>query len=120
MFKKKTHIRKEPKNWRQIFRRHYTLFFTYYGRIVCLDNEYVYWPSYGKCWRNHQTIQETRENIGYNDDLRRDYQEHKHAMKFTRGARCKLPTVYDDEYISRTNCRCWKDVSKKRKQWMKE
>jgi hypothetical protein len=36
---------------------------------------------------------------------------------FTRGARRKLPTTWDDLQPSRVSCKSWKDFSRKHRQW---
>lgn len=36
---------------------------------------------------------------------------------FTRGARRKLPTSYDDILPSRVSCKSWKDFTRKHRQW---
>lgn len=58
----------------------------------------------GSCYRHPKTLNEMRQNC----DVK--YQE------YARKRRSHLPTAWDDFY--RDTSRCWKDQSKKRKQWM--
>lgn len=59
---------------------------------------------YGYGCRHPKTFNEMRQNADV------EYR------KYVRKRRLHLPTVYDD--IFRETSRCWKDQSKKRKQWM--
>ena len=59
---------------------------------------------YGRYYRHPRTFNEIRQNSNP------EYKD------FVRGERKHLPTVWDDKV--RGQSRCWKDQSKKRKQWM--
>lgn len=59
---------------------------------------------YGHYYRHPKTFNEMKQNTDV------EYRQ------YVRKSRLHLPTVYDDIY--RDNSRCWKDQSKKRKQWM--
>ena len=58
----------------------------------------------GSCYRHPHTLNEMRQNCDV------EYRQ------YVRKRRTHLPTVYDD--IFRDVPRCWKDQSKKKKQWM--
>ena len=58
----------------------------------------------GYCYRHPKTFNEMKQNCDVE------------TRQYVRKSRLHLPTAYDDIY--RDTPRCWKDQSKKRKQWM--
>lgn len=85
--------------------------------IVCLDNQWKYWPVRGRVYRRLNTRQEIRENDFF-DNYDEDRKEYKIKLR-RRRSRHMLPTAWDDISFSCPSIRSWKHVHKCRKQWMK-
>lgn len=107
MFEKEILAYKRPKNYKRKYKTK-ALEYKYEKTKPEFRNGPV--PRTGKrgrygSYRHPHTLNEMRQNC---DEEKR---------KYARKSRLHLPTVYDDIY--RDTSRCWKDQSKKRKQWMK-
>lgn len=85
--------------------------------IVCLDNQWKYWPARGRSCRRLSTNQEIRENDFF-DNYDEDRKEYKIKLR-RRRSRHMIPTSWDDLNYSCPSVRSWKHIHKCKKQWMK-
>lgn len=111
----KSHLKKYYKTWNRLYR--------FGPKVVCVDDNHTYYNQF-HYYRPIRTKQERTANRAFRDDLERgDLVEIAPKVKHRNRARINydnLPTNWDDIYFSfHHGCRSWKDITKKRKQWMK-